>query len=267
MTVCIAAIYDNENIAAVADKRLTINTGVTSTYEINENKKIVKLTDSCIALFAGNVANASEVLKKVIPKIDDGDSVEMIAKKLIEVSIDCYNFIIESQLLSKYGLTLKTFSEQQKDLDPTFVTTTIQTIDQNNLGIEILVVGKDGDTPQLLKIGLNNALSDESSIGYAYIGSGSGHANSSLIESECHPTVTMDTALHAIVRAKRKAEYDPHVGEKSDIVILSESVDFIDDSNVKKIFQTYDKSQIEVDSIHVKCSKEIGGIINGDSTK
>ena len=63
MTICIAAISENEDILAIADKKLTSNHGVTSGYEISENKKIVELTSRCVAMFAGNVVNANELLK------------------------------------------------------------------------------------------------------------------------------------------------------------------------------------------------------------
>ncbi len=267
MTVCIAAICDNDKIIGIADKKLTVNSGVVSAYDLNENKKIVQLTKNCTALFAGNVQNAHEVLKKVKPQINTNDTVESIAKKVVNVCTEVYNYLVESQLLGQYGLNLKTFNAQQKSLDNTFVSTTVQTISQNNLGIEILVIGKDKGVPQIIKIGLGNSFVDETPLGYSCIGSGADHARLSLIESACHPSVTFDNALYAVARAKRKAEADPNVGEKSDIVLIDKSVQLIEDKLVKSVFVKYDESLEEIQSISDNTSKKMGEVFNGNTAK
>jgi 20S proteasome alpha/beta subunit len=247
MTICIGAISDNKDIIAITDRKITVNPGVNSAYEITENKKAVQLTENCVALFAGNIANANSILNDAISKIKPNDSVQTIGTKIQNAHNEKLRTEIDQQILQKYGLDLTSFSAQQRLLDPTFVTTTIQTINQGNLGVEILIVGKDSDVPRLIKMALDGSLEDGSHAGQMTIGSGSGHAQLSLIESEVHAGITGERLVYAIIKAKKRAEYDPNVGHMSELLIINDGIHFVADAVVDKIWEEYDKSTEEIE--------------------
>jgi len=263
MTICVAGICESKNIIAVADKKLTINRGVTSVSDISENKKIVKLSDSVVALFAGNITNANQVLNRALSMIQAGDDIPTITKKIHKALTEELIQQINLQVLAKFNLDLDTFNAQQKNFDQGFLNSVITTIDQYNLGIEIIIAGKDGDGPQIFVIGVDSSVVDMTPIGYATIGSGSSHANFSLIESECHPAMVHAKLLHAMVKAKRKAEYDPNVGDKSDVVIINDKVDILGDNKVKALFKKFDESKAQHNNIDDKLSRDLEEIING----
>lgn len=71
MTVCVAAISEKNKIIAVTDKLLTIDQPIRTTFEITDNNKVVKLNDKTLALFAGTVIHANEILNLCKDKARD----------------------------------------------------------------------------------------------------------------------------------------------------------------------------------------------------
>jgi 20S proteasome alpha/beta subunit len=266
MTICIAVIADNKDVIAIADKKLTLNHGLTSVYEISENKKIVQLTPKCVAMFAGNVVAANEILKLAKKTIQATDDVSGVAHKISNAYAEKLREAIDTQILQKYSLDLDKFNAQQRVLDPTFVGSVIETINNASLGVEILVVGKDGERPQLFKMLQNGAIEDGTPIGYACIGSGASHANLSLIESEAHAAHDRGSIIYALIKAKKKAEFDPNVGHMSSMVLVNDGVQFVDDSIVEDLWKEYDKSVISISRITKKSSIIMKGLAYGTDT-
>jgi 20S proteasome alpha/beta subunit len=267
MTICIAVIAENTDIIGITDKKFTVNHGVTSAFEITDNKKAVQLTPHCVALFAGNIVNANQLLSSAKKKITDTDSVENVALKIQQVHNDRFKEEVNQQILSKYSLDIDTFNSQQRTLDATFVSTTIETISKSNLGVEILIIGKDKDVPRLIKMSINGALEDDTSSGYVCIGSGSGHAQLSLIESGCHSGMTKESAIYSIIKAKNKAEYDPNVGKMSAMVLIDKKIRFTEDAIVKKLWEEYSKAVNKITGINEQSSTIMKGLLYDTATK
>ncbi len=244
MTICIAAISENQSILAISDKKLTSNHGVTSGYQISENKKIVELNSRCVALFAGDIVNANEVLALAKLSIKADDSVADVADKIKFSYAQRLRTAINDEILSKYGLDIDSFNAQQRTLDPIFVNSVMETINnpQNNLGIEVIIAGKDRSGPHLHKVMHPGTVSDQTPIGYVCVGSGSSHANLSLIESHSHSGMDAGDLTYAILKAKKKAEYDPNVGDMSTLVSIEKEVTWIVDDKLEKLWKDYDKS-------------------------
>lgn len=242
MTVCIAAITENKDIVAIADKKLTQSLGATTVYEITENKKIIQLNDTSFAMLAGGIVNANAILKIAISDIAVTDDVATCAAKVQKAYFEKLADAIDIEILRKHGLDLETFKTQQTILEPTFVRSVIENINQANLGVEIIIAGKNGESPELYVVNVNGVLDDFTPIGYAYVGSGSSHANLSLIESEVHPGKTKAGLLYAIIKAKKKAEYDPNVGHMSSLVTYDDDIKFIDDDVIENLWSEYDDS-------------------------
>jgi 20S proteasome alpha/beta subunit len=267
VTICIAAIGENKDILAIADKKLTAYLGVTSGYEINENKKIIKVTPNCLTLFAGNVLAANDILARAKQSINDTDTVVEVANKISAAYAEEFKSAINTQVLQKHGLDIASFNAQQRSLDQTFVNSVIETINNNTLGVEILIVGKDGDTPYILKMLQNGALENHTPLGYACVGSGSSHANLSLIESETHAGMDEAVLVYAILKAKRKAEYDPGVGAMSSIAIINNGIEFLIDEKIKKLWNEYEGSVKRISKIADKSSIIMKGIVYGTTTR
>ena len=263
MTVCIAAISKKEDVLAVADKKLTNSGGVTSVYEISENKKIVQMTPNCIALFAGAITEANQILKLAQTTIGPADTIADIANKIQAAYTQRLQDAINKQVLQKFGLDINTFMSQQRMLDPTFVSSTIETLNSANLGVEILITGKDSNGPQIFKMNVMGVLEDTTPLGYACIGSGSSHANLSLIESESHANLDKAALVYAVMKAKKRAEYDPNVGHMSSMVLINDTIHFIEDDVIEKLWKEHDRAAKSISKIADKSSIIMKGYVYG----
>lgn len=269
MTVGIAAISENQDIIALADKKYTTSMGITAGYELSENKKIVQLTPKCIALFAGDIQAANEILKVAKTSIQPADSVREVADKINQAFNKKFIEAINIQILQQYGLDINSFNAQQRTLDTTFVSTIMQAIANAKLGVSVIITGKDGDGPQIYVLQGKSGAIDATPIGYAAIGSGAAHATLSLIESECHAGMVAESLLYAMINAKKHAEYDPHVGHMSTLVRINDKVEFIDDKVLDEIWKVYEKSRKSISVITKRSSKimkeKVYGTLTGQS--
>jgi len=268
MTVCIAAISDDKDILSLTDKKFTVTHGVVSAYEITENKKSIECTSSCVALFAGDITNANSVLQLAMGKIQDSDTIEDVAKKIQQAYNEKLQDEINQQVLSKHGLNIQAFNEQQRTLDATFVSSVLETIStKGSLGIEVIIAGKDDETPRLIKMQSTGALEDDTYAGYVCIGSGSSHAKLSLIESGCHGAMPLELLVYAMLKAKKYAEFDPNVGKMSDIMMASDKIQRFDEDVVKILWSEYDESVNKIAEITQKTSTIMKGHIDGITSK
>ncbi len=258
MTICIAGIAENKKIVACTDKMLTIEAPVKTAFEITENNKAIKLADKVVAMFAGDVLKANAVLKLAKTNIQNANtSTEKVAEIVEKAYKEQWVSDIENALLQRFGLDRKTFVNKQKELDPELVKGVNNLIGNYNLGVEIIVAGVDTDEPHMFKI-LNPGMKQaQDPIGYCCIGSGTQHATFSLIESEYNPSFDEAKSVHSILQAKKRAQYDPGVGELTDIVIINDNYAKIEQEKIKKIDENYSKSMAVITEEKTKCAELI----------
>lgn len=242
MTICIAAIAENNKIIAITDKMITLGGGVATRYEISENNKAIKLTNKAIALFAGNVLAANEIFQLAKAKIaPTTTNITTIANSMKEAYFEYWTNSLNNQLFQRYSLTLATFMQKQNTLNEDLVKDINGILANTNIGVEILVAGVD-TAPHLFFIGNPGTITSLDAIGYALIGSGGQHAQLSLIESEYNAGISKQNGLYALLEAKKRAEYDPGVGQLCDIVIIDGSFNKIQTGKVEKIMKEFTKS-------------------------
>lgn len=264
MTICIAAITDNNKIIAITDKMVTIGMPVATRYEISENNKAIKLNDKCIALFAGNVVYANEILENAKTKISalttPNPSVLEIANLMKASYFEYWSKQLDNQLFQRYSLNLATFMQNQRNLNDDLVKKVNEILANANLGVDILVAGID-TAPHIFYIGNPGTLTSLDGIGYALIGSGSQHAQLSLVESEYHAGILQKNGLYALLEAKRRAEYDPGVGQLCDIVIIDGNFNKLASAKVKAIMKEFSKSARSIKSSKEKSATKIQRLI------
>lgn len=143
MTICIAAITDHNKIIAVTDKMVTIGMPVATRYEISENNKAIKLNDKCIALFAGNVVYANEILDLAKTQIaaltQPNPSVVEIANVMKGAYFEYWTKQLENQLFQRYSITLATFMANQRNLNDDLVKKVNEILANANLGVLLRV--------------------------------------------------------------------------------------------------------------------------------
>lgn len=243
MTICIAGIAENKKVIAFTDKMLTIGAPVRTAFEITENNKAIKLADKVVALFAGDVLKANAILALAKSKIVNSTTgVEKVAVIVQEAYKEKWVGDIEDALLQRFGLDRKTFVNKQKELEPELVKNINNAIGNYNMDVEIIIAGVDNTSPHIYKISNPGISQSYDSVGYCCIGSGAQHATFSLIESEYNPCFPEAKSVHSILQAKKRAQYDPGVGQLTDIVLINDEYVKIEEAKIKLLDDTYRKS-------------------------
>lgn len=243
MTICIAGISENKKIVAFTDKMLTIGAPVKTAFEITENNKAIKLADKVVAMFAGDVLKANAILKLAKAGIQNSNTgVETVADIVQKSYKEQWVKDIEDALLQRFGLDRTKFVNKQKELDPELVKNINNTIGNYNMDVQIIVAGIEKTEPHIFKIENPGIKQSHDSIGYCCIGSGTQHATFSLIESQYNPNFLEAKSVYSILQAKKRAQYDPGVGQLTDIVLINDEYVKIEEGKIKLVDETYNSS-------------------------
>ncbi|HKC04278.1 MAG TPA: hypothetical protein VKC54_00170 [Patescibacteria group bacterium] len=257
MTICIAGISEENKIIAVTDKMLTLSQNPVTKYEISENNKAIQISDKCVALFAGDVVVANQILELAKTKGLETGTVAEMAEKVNQAYREYIHLIIDNYLINKYKLTFDVFMANHANLEAEMVRQVTKIITDTNFDVEIIVAGIDEDPHVFFINSLGTIIDKGSSIGYACIGSGSQHATLSLIESEYNSHISLDAGIYALLQAKRRAEFDPGVGKLWDFVLINDSYIQPSAKQVESVTDLYQKSLEEIGKISKKSSTDI----------
>ncbi len=262
MTICIAAISERDKIIAVTDKMLTLERpNMTTTFEISDSNKVCDLTDKTLALFAGDVIHANEILKRTKDKIDakKPTTVIEVANMTNEAFTEHWESVISKWLTLRYKVDLETFMKNQQAFDSDLIKRINTIVADFDIGVQILIAGID-NSPRIYQVDNGGMVVEQTPLGYACIGSGREHATLSLIESEYNSSFEKPKALYSLLEAKKRAEYDPGVGEHCDIAIIDGSFKKYDGSVIDKVMETFNKSRVTVQETKKKYFTEIKSI-------
>lgn len=267
MTICIAAICQDitggEQVVFGASDRM-VTSGDTE-FE-KPTTKLVNLTNSIVAMTAGDSALQIEIIRDLIVTLESRDDAKTTNPWSVKDVADLYvNFFnraktkrSESAILAPLRLDHNSFIERQKVMLPEFiskitrellfyemppVSTIFAGVDNEKGGAHIYVVD-DGD------------VSCHDSIGYACIGIGGRHAASQFMLARHAWTAPLpDTVLLTYI-AKKRAEIAPGVGQDTDMFMIG--------PEIGNYIQLADYVLDELSRIYSKISKiEEGTLIAG----
>ncbi|MCV0398364.1 MAG: hypothetical protein K5785_00050 [Nitrosarchaeum sp.] len=228
MTICVGAISKNSNAAEqyalVASDRMVTLSLPSIEWEQNVSKTL-PISDNCVAATAGSAIAFTEILRNAKPKIN-GLKKKNIAE-IVDIIRQEYNEArlkkIEEDILSKIGLTLKTFYEGNQVISPQIVQTVMDAMAKFNYGLSILIAGVDDSGAHIYRID-NPARADcFDSIGYCAIGSGDLHALTTFIANDYDPNLDLNHVCAMTYESKKRSEKAQGVGEKSDLYIICDS--------------------------------------------
>lgn len=260
MTICIAAISENNKVLAVTDKMLTLERPVATTFEISDNSKVAQLTDKTMALFAGDVINANEILKKAKAKLGTTHTEVLdVANAVRDAFAEHWESVVSNYLFMRYRLNLADFTQNQGSFDPDLIKQINEIISKFVINVQIIVAGVD-NAPRIYTIDNAGSVTEQTPIGYACIGSGEIHATLSLIESEYDKSMSKSEALYALLEAKKRAEYDPGVGEHCDIARVDGAFKQYSVKKVEEILEIFNKSRDAIKKVKQKHYTELEGV-------
>ena len=224
MTICIAAICEKGSSVVLATDSMLTNEALSIEFE-HPTKKMTPLSDSCIALTAGDALAHTElfdIVREEIIKLKAPSAPEIVGKIK-----ECYQRIrkreIKEKILNPRGFSdFKDFYEAQRFLNPDIVMTIQSEIDRYDYGLAILVAGISENTAHIYGISDPGTSKCFDAIGFHAIGSGLPHAINTLIARGCHQDTPLPEALLIVYEAKKIAEKAPGVGANiTDICIMT----------------------------------------------
>jgi len=149
----------------------------------------------------------------------------------------------ERALLAPLGLTLETFIDRQRTMDPSIVKQISGAIlDYAVPDCAVIVAGKDPDGTHIYTVE-GTYVSALDSIGFASVGIGARHAQSQMMQSQHHWNASVSDGLLSSYVAKRRAEVAPGVGKVTDIVIIGPNLGnmvYVADHVHVRLSQAYD---------------------------
>lgn len=225
-TVCIAALADKGKEAVlIADKLLTSDGVLPYQIEAAANK-IIKINDDVNIMFCGGVTDATVIIEKAKKNLGSIRLVEDVAALVNDEHLRyLLGMLSRAQVLGR-GIesleryytdrTLNLPEDIRRQID---VVLSTHTLASNTC---FIVCGKGDDG--LFKIYyLNpNPRAQPSLITqkYSTIGSGSGYANFSIIQSSYNDALSSEKVKDILLKAKKEAEKDRDVGASEDIVMM-----------------------------------------------
>lgn len=224
VTVCIAAILDNNSIMGASDRMLTAGD---IEFEPQQTK-IVGLTTSIAAMVAGDSSMQAEILQNLWvatkEKIDPDPSVWLDVRYVVEKYSDYYNEArfrrAERSILAPLGLNNDLFIKRQREMDPGLVRQiSAELLNFEPPGISVIFAGIDNSGPHIyVTNGGNIACRDN--VGFAAIGAGYWHANSQMMFAGHTRYKSFPETLLLVFSAKKRAEVAPGVGEATDMFMI-----------------------------------------------
>ena len=224
MTVCVAAICENNILFGASDRMLT-----SGDVEFEpRTQKIYQVTNSISVMIAGDAGLQSEILQALYAYA--GARITAAPNEWIPVSdiaSEYYRFYqsirsrrAEARLLVPLGLTLDSFRSQQRSLlDSTANELTSSIVNFDMPGIEAIISGCDMRGAHIY-IANNAGVQCQDAIGFAAIGIGSWHANSQFMFARHDRGKPLPETLLLTYAAKKRAEVAPGVGSGTDMFTL-----------------------------------------------
>jgi hypothetical protein len=216
MTVCIAAIAaQSKAIVCIADRALTFAGATASAQSDTGVTKIVDIPNTrWCAMFSGDDLTFPErVLRMVAADLSkekrdqcDRAKMESVAKAAFE---SCWNGEVEDQVLKPKILSIKSFTEKDKDarlLDTVYLNALSEQIADFKHNCTIIFCGFDSLGPHIFTVSAPCSVSPWDWQGFQTIGAGEETARNHLIWSEFEKSDSLESVLYDVFNAKVATE-------------------------------------------------------------
>ncbi|MGH9339321.1 MAG: hypothetical protein ACRD1R_06990 [Acidobacteriota bacterium] len=221
MTVCIAANCVKSTCVVVASDRMVTFGRMTVEFDHCE-PKIDVLSDTCVALSAGNAIIADAILSGELT-IGQFALIDHCAEHLRERFVSTRRRIVTEWLLEPRGTTFDEFYKAggMQGLPPELAMSLDDQARELDLQTDILLAGIDSEGAHIYTIENPGLLARCDRIGYEAIGSGAHHATITLIRQHQNNAVGLNETVFNVYCAKRIAEYAPGVGTATEMRVIT----------------------------------------------
>lgn len=211
LTVCIAALCDDASKVVIAADRMLTGSDVEFEQDI---RKFEGITRECVALSAGSALDKVDLIRNCRAEVSIARSPSI--SEIVSSIKNCYVALrvqkAEELYLKPIGLTLNEFLRAQGQLAPDMALRQAHNIENERLGVSLLIVGVDGGGGHIYLVTDPGVSRCYDAVGFCAIGSGEHHAELAFIRSNFSESFSLRQALFLAYRGKRDAETAPGVG-------------------------------------------------------
>lgn len=269
MTICIAAIWNNDTIIGITDKMQTYQHGEFFFKDDNpDNKKIFELTDNAVAFISGNYNYAYEIIENAKASLKENKTYTV--KEIVEEVEKAYSKKQEEH--EDYYVKRTRKSETVRKLRDTYTVHDYDGMFQSikeeaDLRTDIMVAGIDFvDNDIQRRASLYRITNEKGEIippprSIYCIGSGAALALPVLLEGNLNTTNLSNfaTMVYTLYKAKQYAQRDLYVGNLTEMIIIDQaSVKKKKSGETKSIIRSFRQETLEeFKTIYQKITKDI----------
>jgi hypothetical protein len=235
VTVCVAVICANSMVMGMSDRMLTAG----DVQFQPSTSKIWNLTTSIVMMSSGDVGTQSDIYtdvhKRVTAELRRNPSVWLRVETVAEYYRLSYFSLqrrrAEAQILGPLGLDSESFLIRQTSMEPDFVAKigaeliSFRMPDTGAIIASVNPVITVNEEPRAISPDIfviqNGRVSCSDRVGFACVGAGAWHANSTLMLAGHTPSTRASKALFTMYAAKRRAEVAPGVGSETDTFVVT----------------------------------------------
>lgn len=226
MTVCIAAICDNNQSVVVASDRMLSAHFLALEFD-HPDAKIDILASRCVGLSAGDALPTGELFGACagISAQLSNPQIELIATHVKDKYSELRRKFIEEKLFKPRGITIDDFYQGGiiRQLPPDVSLTLDDRVQRTDYSVELIVAGVDSGGASIFGIVNPGISSCYNRVGYHSIGSGMSHALLSLVSSGQHWSTDLNRSVYNVYCAKKQAELAQGVGNATEMRIVTQS--------------------------------------------
>ena len=221
MTICIAALADNEKSVVLASDKMVSQQMPLIEYE-HTVEKIVKMNDHFYVLIAGTVNHAVAILDRARPEIKENSGHNAKFEVMKNAYIEYREQQIVDGVLRPQGIrSMDDFQNRHRVLLPDISASVQHLVMHFNLKVVLTLVALDQHQQKCHIRVLGHPGQNLFPLEYASTGTGDMHAVQSLIGAHYQKEKELETATYLVYEAKRRAEVAPGVGLLTDMIVLS----------------------------------------------
>jgi len=246
MTVCIGAICENgEKVVVAADRMSSVSQPIPVVYEATR-AKIIPLTSYCVLLASGVVTTLTEFTNYAKPRVQRERSPKI--SRIAQILAGCYEELrkreVDNFFLKPRNLSFETFYRNFHDFPQEFASKLDEDIWKYKYPLELLIAGVDPSGGHLYLIynpGVEYCFDE---IGHCEVGEGAPHAKLTFMSSGYSKDLPLPEVIYMTYEAKKRAESAPHVGEKTDMAVITKKGTIpLDPLILKKLGEIYEEAR------------------------
>jgi hypothetical protein len=262
MTVCIASISRNIfpdqpgfMVIGATDGMLTGQEMIE--FEPKRANKIFHFSTSISGMFAGEFGFQTEIIRDVIPVVQDRIKSEpqrwWKVKEVAQLYANSFKRAhlkrAENSILFPLGYDFKSFHADQKQMEPELARQLSTRLHQfDSPGIEAIFCGMDSEGAHIYVVTNSANVICHDVVGFAAIGIGAWHANSQFMFAEHNPFKDFSETLFLTYSAKKRAEVAPGVGDDTYMFLigpeLGSHVPSLGEHVFEKLEKAYNTNQV-----------------------